>query len=302
MRRAGNHDARGGLTHHPATVGTEGASTPLLHMKTRTTPLVAGAAALLMSAGAQALELGITEGVTYRATDKEIETRFAGIAEALSRQLKQPVRVQVLSTYNAMREKLKAGQLDIAFIHPAHVALEAVKGGGYRSLAWTTGFTDYKVTFLCKQAQPITDWNVVNGKSFVTPDPDSITAVMTRAMLRKGGVNTEAVKLQTTRYQDAVPFYVENGFAAYGATAAKGVVKTWTEQGGKTCAESRPVPIKHWIASTKLDAATTAALRETLVGLSASDAGKKALQPSGYAGFVAPVDDTERSVISWLGI
>lgn len=264
--------------------------------------LLAGGFFLCVAVSAQALELGVTEGVTYRATDREIEARFAPIAEQLSKALRQPVRIQVLSTYNGMREKLREGSLDAAFIHPAHVALEAVKSGNYRTLAWTAGFTEYKVTFLCKQAQPIADWAGVAGKSFVTPDPDSITAVMTRAMLRKGGLKPESVKLQNTRFQDAVPFYVENGFATYGATAAKSVVKSWTEQGGKTCAESRPVPIKHWIGSTRLDAATTASLREALLALAQSEPGRKALAPSGYSGFVAASDETERSVIAWLGL
>jgi len=265
--------------------------------------LLAGGLWFFGAASAQALELGITEGVTYRATDKEIEARFAPIAELLGKALKQPVHIQVLGGYNTMRERLREQQLDVAFIHPAHVALEAVKAGTYRTLAWTAGFTEYRVTFLCKQPQPpIADWTTVAGKSFVTPDPDSITAVMTRAMLRKGGVKSESIKMQNTRYQDAVPFYVENGFANFGATAAKSVVKSWTDKGGQTCAESGPVPIKHWIAASRLDAATTASLREALLGLTQSDAGRKALAAANYSGFVASSDETERSVIGWLGL
>lgn len=264
--------------------------------------LLSGGLMVLAAASASALELGVTEGVTYRATDREIEARFAPLAEQLSKALKQPVRIHVIGSYNAVRDKLRTQELDAAFIHPAHVALEAVKSGQYRTLAWTAGFTEYKVTFLCKEPAPIANWSSVAGKSLVTPDPDSITAVMTRAMLRTGGVKTDQVKLQNTRYQDAVPFYVENNFATYGATAAKGVVKTWTEKGGRTCAESRPVPIKHWIGSTKLDAATTTALREALLGLGQSEAGRKALQAAGYSGLVAPSDDTERTLIGWLGV
>jgi ABC-type phosphate/phosphonate transport system substrate-binding protein len=264
--------------------------------------LLAGGLAISWAADATALELGVTEGVTYRATDREIEARFAPIAEQLSKALKQPVHIHVLGSYNAVRDKLRRQELDAAFIHPAHVALEAVKGGGYRTLAWTAGFTEYKVTLLCKNAAPITDWSAVSGKSFVTPDPDSITAVMTRAMLRKGGVAPESIKLQNTRFQDAVPFYVENGFATYGATAAKAVVKSWTDQGGKTCAESRPMPIKHWIGATRLDSATTAALRDALLGLSQTEAGRKALATSTYAGFVAPSEELERTLIGWLGL
>jgi ABC-type phosphate/phosphonate transport system substrate-binding protein len=247
--------------------------------------------------------LGVTEGVTYRATDPEIAARFEGIADALAKALKQPVTIHVLSSYSDLREALKAQRVDIAYIHPAHVALEAVKSGNYRTVAWTTGFTEYKVSFLCREEQPIADWKTVAAKKIVTPDPDSITAVMTRALLREHGLTPSTVKILNTRYQDAVPFYVENNFADYGATAARGVIKAWRDKGGKVCAESRAVPIKQWLLATKLDGAQGNAVRETLLTLGQSDTGKKALAASTYpSGLVAPSADTERAVLAWLGL
>ncbi|HEY1230516.1 MAG TPA: PhnD/SsuA/transferrin family substrate-binding protein, partial [Ramlibacter sp.] len=193
---------------------------------------------LLASAAtsAQGLVLGVTEGVTYRATDPEIEAKFAPIAEALGKALKQPVTIKVLSTYGASRAAMQAQQVDLVFLHPAHLAFESTKSGRYKAVAWTAGYTEYKVSFLCKDAQPISNWKDFAGKSLVTPDPDSITSVITRAMLREQGLQESSVKLSTTRYQDAVPFYVQNGFTAYGATASAGVIKAWKGSGGKTCA------------------------------------------------------------------
>lgn len=267
--------------------------------------LVAGwAMAFALTAGmpAHALVFGVTEGVTYRATESQIEARFEPIADLLSKAFKQPVTIRVFSSYDNTREALKQQQIDLAFIHPAHVAFEAIKTGHYKALAWTTGYTEYKVSFLCKETQPISNWTGVAGKNLVTPDPDSITAVMTRAMLREHGLEGTAVNVKTTRYQDAVSFYVEHGFASYGATAAKGVIKSWKEAGGKTCAESRPVPIKQWLVSSKLDAAFATAARDTLLGLSQSDAGKRALTVSSYSGFVPPSTDVEKTLTVWLGL
>ena len=262
------------------------------------------AALLLASAAtsAQGLVIGVTEGVTYRATDPEIEAKFAPIADALGKALKQPVTIKVLSTYNASRSAMQAQQVDVVFLHPAHLAFEATKAGRYKTVAWTAGYTEYKVSFLCKDAQPIANWKEFAGKSLVTPDPDSITSVITRAMLREQGLGEGSVKLSTTRYQDAVPFYVQNGFTAYGATASAGVIKAWKGSGGKTCAESRPVPIKQWLASSKLDANTTAQVRDTLLELSSSDAGKKALATSGYSAFIAPSAELEKTLTAWLGV
>ena len=265
----------------------------------------AAAALLLLGAfgPAHALVLGVTEGVTYKATDNQIEAKFAPLAEALSAALKQPVTIKMLSTYNASREAMAQQQVDVVFVHPAHLALEAVKGGKYKSIAWTTGYTDYKVSLLCKgTAQPISNWQELNGKSLVMPDADSITSVITRAMLRDNGLKDGAVKVSNTRYQEAVPFYVENGFTTYGATASSGVVKAWEGAGGKTCAQSRPVPIKQWLASSKLDAATAAQVREALLDFTHNDAGKRALTQVGYSGFQAPAADVEKSLMGWLGI
>lgn len=263
-----------------------------------------GAAGLLLAtcACAHAFVIGVSEGVSYNVSDAQVTARFEPIAEVLSKALKQPVTVKVLNSYNGARDALKQQQVDFAFVHPSHVALGAIKDGHYKAFAWTTGYTDYKVSFLCKEQQPISDWKSVAGKQLVMPDADSITAVITRAMLREQGLQGTAVKVTNTRFQEAVPFYVQNGFAAYGATAATGVVKTWKDGGGKVCAESRAVPIKQWLASRKLDAATVSAARDALLSLAQTDAGKRALAASSYVGFIAPSADVEASLMSWLGI
>lgn len=257
---------------------------------------------LLGTLSAHALVIGITEGVTYRAMDSEIEAKFEGITRALGTATRQPVRVVIISSYNKLRDALKSGQVDLAFIHPAHVAMEAIKTGSFLAVAWTSGFTEYKVSFLCKEPKPIENWSSITGKSFVTPDPDSITAVMTRAMLKEHNLNASNVKLLTTRYQDAIPFYVENGFAAYGATASAGVIKEWVGKGGKTCAQSRGMPIKQWIVATKLEAATTTAIRNALLNMEQSDGGRRALATSGYKGFVAVSSEQEVALMKWLGL
>lgn len=263
-----------------------------------------GTAALLLAACASshAFVIGVSEGVSYNVSDAQVTARFEPIAEVLSKALKQPVTIKIFNSYNGARDALKQQQVDFAFVHPSHVALGAIKGGQYSAFAWTTGYTDYKVSFLCKEQQPISDWKNVAGKQLVMPDADSITAVITRAMLREQGLQGTAVKVTNTRFQEAVPFYVQNGFAAYGATAASGVIKTWKDGGGKVCAESRAVPIKQWLASRKLDAATVNAARDALLSLAQTDAGKRALAASTYVGFVTPSSDVESSLMSWLGI
>ena len=247
--------------------------------------------------------LSITEGVTYYQTNKEIQARFTPLADQISKAIKRPVRMVIVSAYAEAREGLEKQEFDLAFIHPAQVALGAIKSGKYKSLAWTTGYTDYSVMLLANKDQPFTKLEDLRGRTIVSPDPDSITAWMLRSMLRDQKLKPgEDVKIITTRYQEAVPFYVQNGFAQAGATAAKAVAKDWTDKGGKIVLTSRPVPIKQWIVSNKVPAEEVEKIRGVLLGAAQSDAGKQALGTLGYKGFVASSHDDELKAIAWLGL
>jgi ABC-type phosphate/phosphonate transport system substrate-binding protein len=273
-------------------------------MRLRSIPWLAVAAFLVAPAAAAAADLvfSVTEGVTYQATPKEIRDKFEPLAAALGKELKQGVKVVLVPKYDDVRAGLAKQEYDLAFVHPAHVALAEVKAGRYRSVAWTSGFTEYTVSLMAKKDDPAKSVADVKGRKLVTPDPDSITAWMVRAMLRQGNLGPNDVKLVTTRYQDAVPFYLENGFADVGATAASAVVKEWTDKGGKVFAKSRPLPIKYVLASAKLPADEQERIQRALTTLAQSDAGRQALSAAGYRGFVAPDRAVDTAAIAWLGL
>ena len=266
-------------------------------------PALLAFAVAMPTAVAADFVLSITEGVTYYQTNKEIQARFTPLADQISKAIKRPVRMVIVSAYAEAREGLEKQEFDLAFIHPAQVALGAIKSGKYKSLAWTTGYTDYSVMLLANKDQPFTKLEDLRGRTIVSPDPDSITAWMLRSMLRDQKLKPgEDVKIITTRYQEAVPFYVQNGFAQAGATAAKAVAKDWTDKGGKIVLTSRPVPIKQWIVSNKVPAEEVEKIRGVLLGAAQSDAGKQALGTLGYKGFVASSHDDELKSIAWLGL
>lgn len=264
--------------------------------------IVAALALIAPCAAAADFVFSITEGVTYYQTNREIQARFQPLSDLLAKALKRPVRMVVVSPYNDLREGLAKQEYDLAFIHPAHVAMAETKSGRYRSIAWTTGYTNYTVSLLAKADEPIKAMNDLKGRKLVTPDPDSITAQMVRAMLRSEHLANGDLNVITTRYQDAVPFYVQHGFATVGATAANAVVKEWTEKGGKVVLSSRGVPIKQFIVSRRLSPDDQERIRDALVSLPQTEAGRRALAASGYKGFVAPDAEVEATTISWLGL
>ncbi|MEP6657816.1 MAG: PhnD/SsuA/transferrin family substrate-binding protein [Betaproteobacteria bacterium] len=248
------------------------------------------------------LVFAVTEGVTYQATPKEIRDKFAPLAEVLGKALNRNVRTIVIPAYDDLRAGLAKQEYDLAFVHPAHVAMTEIKAGRYKAAAWTLGFTDYSVALMMNAGQPLKAMGDLRGHTLVTPDPDSITAVMVRAMFREEQLTDKEVKVLTTRYQDAVPFYIQHGFAQVGATAAKSVIKAWTDKGGKVLLQSRPVPIKQFIVSTRLPAGEQERIREALVGLGDTKPGRAALSVVGYRGFAAPATDVEATTIAWLGL
>jgi ABC-type phosphate/phosphonate transport system substrate-binding protein len=245
----------------------------------------------------------VTEGVTYQATPKEIREKFEPLAELIGKSLKRNVKVVLVPAYDDVRAGLARQAYDLAFVHPAHVAMAEIKAGRYRSVAWTGGYTEYAVSLLAKRDMSFKDLGDIKGHTLVTPDPDSITAVMVRAMLRTQSIAPDQLAIRTTRYQDAVPFYIENGFADVGATAANAVVKQWTEKGGKVVLRSRAVPIKQLIVSNRVSPDDREKIRELLINLMHSEPGRRALATSGYLkGFVSPDGEIEKSAILWLGL
>jgi ABC-type phosphate/phosphonate transport system substrate-binding protein len=267
--------------------------------------LTAGVALLATAepvGSANELVFSVTEGVTYQATPREIRDKFEPLAEVIAKALHRKVNVVLVPAYNDVRAGLAKQEYDLAFIHPAHVAMAETKSGRYRSIAWTTGYTNYTVSLLAKADEPIKAMNDLKGRKLVTPDPDSITAQMVRAMLRSEHLANGDLNVITTRYQDAVPFYVQHGFATVGATAANAVVKEWTEKGGKVVLSSRGVPIKQFIVSRRLSPDDQERIRDALVSLPQTEAGRRALAASGYKGFVAPDAEVEATTISWLGL
>ena len=257
------------------------------------------------------LVFAVTEGVTYQATPKEIRDKFAPIAQVIATATGRRVRTVLVPAYNDLRAGLLTQEFDVAFVHPAHVSMAEIKAGRYKAVAWTTGYTEYTASMLMTAAQPYKAMADLKGRTVVMPDPDSITAWMVRAMFRtekipvvegRGDPVLDTVRIITTRYQDAVPFYLENNFAQVAITAANSVVKGWTEKGGKVLLKSRPVPIKQFIVSTAMPAAEQQRVRDALIGLREAKGGSAALETVGYKGFVPPNHEIENAVIAWLGL
>jgi phosphonate transport system substrate-binding protein len=271
-------------------------------MSSKVLRLCLGALLAAAATCSHALVFAVNEGVTYRVTNDEIRAKYTAIANDLSKLLKQPVSIEPVADYPTLRRGLAAKQYDLALVHPAHLSIEAIKHSGYKLLVVTKGFQQYTANFLVKADSPMKTLDDLRNNSLGLPDEDSITAWMVRATLRDALGDSQQVKYFHTRYQDAVPFFVENNLTKIGATAAGGVIKSWQTKGGRILAKSRAVPIKHVIASPTLPADQASKVREYLLGLDTTDEGKKKLEATKYTGFAAYDEADMLKIGAWLGL
>ena len=251
---------------------------------------------------AHALVFAVNEGVTYRVTNDEIRAKYAVVAADLGKILRQPVTIEPIADYPTLRKGLAAREYDLAFVHPAHLSVLAIRDSGYHLLAVTKGYQKYTASFLVRAdstAKTLTD---LKDGAVGAPDEDSITAWMVRASLRDSFGGTPPLRYFYTRFQDAVPFFVDNGLTKSSATASEGVVKAWLAKGGGVLARSKPVPIKHMLASPSLSADQILKVREYLVGLDGSEEGKKKLESIKYEGFAPHSEADILAIGKWLGL
>jgi ABC-type phosphate/phosphonate transport system substrate-binding protein len=247
------------------------------------------------------LILAVNEGVTYYVTPSEIREKYKDLSDLLGKQLKTTVKVVPVDQYPVLRKGLDEQQYELAFVHPAHHSLMSLRDGKYRLVVLTKGFTEYKARFFVKKDAPFKQPSDMKGKRFGMPDPDSITAVITRATMRDLGIDATKADIRTTRYQDAVPFFVENNFSDVGVSASGAVIKEWKEKGGAVLFESKAVPIKHMIASTKLSDADVEKVRTVMLNLEKTEQGQKILAKIGYKGYENGDVQQLAELTKWLG-
>lgn len=263
------------------------------------------ALALLLVAG-QAVAQGaplifaINEGVTYRVNPGATVERLHDVAEDLTKLLKRPVKMQAVSDYTELSAGLTEQRYDIAYVHPAHHSIRAMAKSGYKLVAITKGFTEYRASFMTRSDSPFKSLADIKGQKIGAPDEDSITSVIMRATLRDA-LGAQPTEITYVKLQDAVPFMVENKFVTAGVSASRAVLKGWQDKGGTVLATSRPVPIKHLIASSKISDAQRAQLATYFLELEQSVEGKKRLEALRVPGFVEFDQATLMIIGKWLG-
>ena len=279
--------------------------------KTFAVSLVVGSVALASIASAQqTITFAVNEGVTYRGNDSARQN-YKAIADDLGKQLKMKVNVEIVTDYAALEKGLASKTYDLAFIHPTHIALAPVKRGEYTLAAVSKAHTGYKASFLSKVNAPAATAadlgkTLASGSKPVgAPDPNSITTWLIKATLRDAAAasKTSSPPLKFTRYQESIPYMLENGFVDVAATASEAIVKDWTAAGGKVIASSRAVPIKNLIVANSLGKDNIDTIRSYFVELANSAEGQAKLEKINLKqGFITYDQNNYVAIAAWLGL
>jgi len=247
--------------------------------------LALGFIATVGAANAQEITLAVNEGTTYQQAGG-VHERYAPLLELLSHELKRPVTVKEVDKYAVFDKDLADERYDLAFIHPTQVALKATVQGDYVGLCSAKGYTGYRAHVMVPKDSPLKTLADLKGRKIGVPSMESITTTMFIASLHRMHIDNPDSSFTATRYQDAVPFMVENKFVDAGVTGSAKVADAWAGKGGRILGETKPMPIKLFIASKRLTETERTKVQNLLLGLSNTDAGRAALARIGMAGFV----------------
>lgn len=261
--------------------------------------LTCGSASVL--AQGTPLIFAVNEGVTYRVNPGATVERFRNLSDDLGKILKRPVKIQPVTDYRELASGLTEQRYDLAYVHPAHHSIRAMTKSGYQLVVLTKGFTEYRDSFLVRSDSPLKTLADLKALKIGAPDEDSITSVIMRATLRDA-LGAQPLETNYVKLQEAVPFMVEHGMVAAGVTASNAVVKDWQGKGGRVLATSKPVPIKHLIASSKITEEQRAQLAAYFVGLEQTPEGKKRLESLNVSGFLEFDQKTLVGIGKWLGV
>lgn len=257
--------------------------------------------AVMNTALAQQLVLAVNDGASYH-DGGSVSERYKPLQELLERELKRPVKVQSVEKYADFDKGLADERYDLVYIHPAHIGLRAVKNGKYVGIVTARDYTDYRARVMVKKESPLKSMQDLKGKKIGVPNPETITAVMFSANLNELGFVHPEKSFTATRYQDALPFMIDNGFVDAAVTGSDAVARQWLEKGGRIIGETKPIPVKQFLVSTKLNNTERTKIQDLLLKMTDTELGKAALKKLSMKGFVPWNDVVMHDATSRLGL
>lgn len=235
---------------------------------------------LLCIASAASAQEPLKLGVHPYLSASDLVKRFTPLAEYLAREIKQPVAVEVSNSYDTHIQKLGNGFLDIGFMGPASYITLTNQFGKHPILAAfeTKEGKVFHGHIMVRKDSPITSLKQLKGKRFVFGDQEStMSHLVPRWVLLQNGINIKDFSAVThVANHDNISLGILAGTFDAGAVKEEIFLK-YEPQGLRSLSRSPAIPDHLFVARKGLPAKTAGALREALLRLRTTDAGRKVL-------------------------
>jgi ABC-type phosphate/phosphonate transport system substrate-binding protein len=135
------------------------------------------------------------------------------------------------------------------------------------------------------------------------PEKAAYMSKFCRAELRNQGIDLDKEAVTYVREQEAVAFYINNGFNQAGGLASySGAARNWIKEGGTVLHRSVPQPYSPLIGSKALSATEVSAVQKAVLALSDTPEGREVLKTAGMSGgFDTGTEPKVRELLKFLG-
>jgi len=244
------------------------------------------------------LIFAVNEGATTSVSHVELLQRYAGLAEAMERALRRPIKVEVYPDTARFRSELeRKRRFDIVFGKTVNLLAGMIRDKEYQAVVKTK--TPYVAGFITMKDSPIKTAADLRGRVVMMPER-VFTTKLGEATLRELGFKENEVTIHYVRFQEAVAMSVETGAADVGVVNPT-VKQDWLKKGNNVLLEAKPVPNWSIIASPALSKAELSRLRRALIALKDSEPGSEVLKTISVPEFVPAANTEYVELLKFIG-
>jgi len=224
---------------------------------------------LVSAASAAEIRFGINAEVSYKESEAEVKRRYGPFLDELGRVSGH--KFVFFPVYSDRVEQAVAGQkYDLLLIH-THLALKAVREHKFQVLGFTDDRKNNQVYFFVRPDSAIKTLAGIGSCAMGVPGMQSWATATARSTLK--GAAIAIPRLESTRYQEAVPFMLDLNKACVGITRSKSLVDDFvTQKKVRVLHVTPPQPLNALIASATVPAAVVEDIRSALAGMAQSKA------------------------------
>lgn len=223
---------------------------------------------LLISTGSQAADSYVF-GVHPFKNPAELGKMFKPLRDYLGAELGAEISFRSAKDYDAAKQALINGEIDISYLGPSLFAMVNNEHPGKIRIAavvLSKGTPSFKGVIVARQDSPISTLADLKGKNFAFGDREStLSCYMPAYMLMTAGI-FDGITYKFVGSHDNVALGVLNkAFDAGGMQPS--VAQTYLDKGLKIIAESEPVPEHVIVVGSKVDDATFEKISQALINV-----------------------------------